>query len=143
MRIARSGAIVLLFALAGLCIGSAGARAQTFTFQVCNRSGVTASVAVSAHPAVGDSRFQVEGWWVVATGTCSTLGTFPQGWFYYYAETPTGDWHGSTVNLCIQNPGPFSRIDSGGYTCASNETLVGFNGEFVNNAGTVTWTLNP
>ena len=77
MKVARSGLTVLFLALAALCSGSAVAQAQTFTFQVCNKSTLTAYVAVAAHVAPGDDRFQVSGWWGVNAGDCSTIGNFP------------------------------------------------------------------
>jgi len=135
---------VLFFALAGLCIGSVNAQAQTFTFQVCNQSSVSASVAVSNLVAVGDSRFEVQGWWTVGAGTCSSIGNFPQGWFYYYAEQTNSAqlyWPGD-FGLCIEYPGPFDRINAAGYTCDPS-LLKQFNEEQIpSTTGTFTWTLN-
>jgi uncharacterized membrane protein len=147
MRSVKSGAIVFLFALAVLCTGSVMARAQTFNFQVCNQSAVSASVAIAALTAPGASQWQVEGWWVVPAGNCQTLGTFPDGWFYFYAEE-TGasgnQWAGTDVQLCVQYPGPFSRVDPANYSCQTNEVLRGFTGEQIpSNEGSFTWNLNP
>ena len=145
MKLARSGLTVLFFALAGLFTGSADAQAQTFNFQVCNRHNVPASVAISHLVAVGDSRFEVEGWWTVGAGNCVLTGNFPQGWFYFYAEqTNTGQvvWSGNDLMLCVQFPGPFERINTPGYSCDSDE-LKGFTGELIpSTTGTFTWNLN-
>ena len=149
MRVARSGLVVFLFALAELWVCSANVQAQTsgqtFQFQVCNTSSISASVAITNLVAVGDSRFEVQGWWTVPAGTCQIIGTYPTGWFYFYAEQ-TGNsqnvWQGTDAQLCVQHPGPFDRINLSGYNCQSNETLVGFTGEnMAADTGTFTWTL--
>lgn len=149
MRGAKCGTIVLSFALAVLCLGSVAARAQTFNLQVCNKSTVSASVAVAALTSPGASQFLIEGWWTVPAGNCQTVGSFPTGSFYYYAEE-TGNsgyqWNGTAGNLCVQYPGPFARVDSGNssYNCQSNEVLRGFISEMVpSNENTLTWNLNP
>jgi uncharacterized membrane protein len=141
----RSASAVLFFALAGLCTGTAGAQAQMFNFQVCNQSSYSASVAVTSLTAVGSSQYEVAGWWTVAAGACSVIGTFPQGWFDYYAEVtgnPSLTWAGTTVSLCVDYPGPFDRVNVAGYTCPG-DNLKGFSGEIVApTISTVTWTLN-
>jgi uncharacterized membrane protein len=146
MRAARFGVNLLFFALA-LCAGSVTAQAQTFNFQVCNRSGVSASVAVSGLTGVGSNQWNVEGWWTVPNGDCRVLGSFPDGWFYYYAEqtgASQNQWTGTALNLCVQYPGPFERVNFSGYNCQSSEQLRGFNGTLMpSNEGTFTWTLNP
>jgi uncharacterized membrane protein len=146
MSVARSGLIAFVFALAGLFVGSAGAQAQTFHFQVCNHSNVQASVATASHVSPTDGNFVVQGWWSVGPGACEWIGYFPQGWFYYYAEqTNTQDlvWKGTDAQICVQYPGPFERTNSANYTCANNEELRGFSGTNIgSNIGTYTWNLN-
>jgi uncharacterized membrane protein len=144
MRLVKSGLTILFFAL-GLCsIGVSGAQAQTFTFQVCNNSKVSASVAVSNLVSATDNRFEVQGWWTVTSGTCENLGDFPQGWFYIYAEqTNTGAevWEGD-VPLCVQYPGPFEVIHTASITCDA-DNLKQFNSENIpNTTGQYTFTLN-
>ncbi|MGD0024571.1 MAG: DUF1036 domain-containing protein [Xanthobacteraceae bacterium] len=145
MDLARSGLTSLLFALAGLCAGAASAQAQTFNLQVCNHSSVSASVATSGLAAVGSDQFVVEGWWTVGAGNCLSLGNFPQGWFYLYAEqTNSGQyvWSGTDLNLCVQYPGPFNRINTTDFTCGANE-LKGFSAVLIpSTTGTFTWNLN-
>jgi len=146
MSIVRSGLIAVLFALAPLCLGSAGAQAQTFRFQVCNHTDVQASVAAAHLVSPTDSRFEVEGWWSVGPGSCEWLGYFPQGWFYTYAEQTNTQgivWEGTDAQICVQHPGPFERINTANYTCKSDEVLVGFSGrEIPSTTGTFTWNLN-
>ena len=146
MSVARSGLIAVAFAVASLFIGSAGAQAQTFTFVVCNHNNVEASVATASHASATDSNFVVQGWWSVAAGACSTIGTFPQGTFYYYAEQTNTQqlvWQGKDAQVCVQYPGPFSRVNTTNYTCASNEQLRGFTLSTIgSNIGTFTWNLN-
>jgi uncharacterized membrane protein len=143
MGLVKSGLTVLFFAVAVLCIGAAGAQAQTFNFEVCNKSNVSASVAVSNLESVGSSRFEVQGWWTVPAGNCESLGNFPQGWFYIYAEqTNSGQevWEGD-FPLCVQFPGPFDRINSAGVTCSSDELKQFTAEEIPSTTGTFTYTL--
>jgi uncharacterized membrane protein len=88
----------------------------------------------------------VQGWGNAGPGTCSTIGTFPLGWFYYYAEetnTQAVVWSGTAANLCVAYPGPFDRIDTANYTCQSNEILRGFSGSQISTTtGAFTWNLN-
>jgi uncharacterized membrane protein len=143
MGLVKSGLTVLFLAAAVLCTGAAGAQAQTFNFEVCNKSNVSASVAVSNLESVGASRFEVQGWWTVRAGDCESLGNFPQGWFYIYAEqTNTGQevWEGD-FPLCVEFPGPFDRINTAGTTCSA-DNLKQFTSELVpSTTGTFTYTL--
>jgi uncharacterized membrane protein len=143
MVLVKSGLTVLFFAAAVLCTGAAGAQAQTFNFEVCNKSNVSASVAVSNLESVGSSRFEVQGWWTVTAGNCESLGNFPQGWFYIYAEqTNTGQevWEGD-FPLCVEFPGPFDRINSASFTCKSDELKLFTAEEIPGTTGTFTYTL--
>jgi uncharacterized membrane protein len=144
MGLVKSGFAVFFLALAVLCVGAPSAKAQMFTFEVCNRSNVSASVAVSNRVAPGDARFEVQGWWTVAAGNCENLGDFVQGWFYIYAEqTNSGRivWEGD-FPLCIQYPGPFDVVHASGITCSSN-LLKQFTAEQIpSTTGTFTYTLN-
>ena len=143
MRLVKSGLTVLFFAFVALCIGSADGHAQTFSLKVCNTSKVSASVAISNLMGVGDKRFEVQGWWTVASGDCETLGNFPQGWFYIYAEqTNTGQevWEGD-FPLCVEFPGPFDRINSASFTCKSDELKLFTAEEIPSTTGTFTYTL--
>ena len=146
MSVIRSGLIAFVFAAASLFVGTAGAQAQTFTFKVCNHSKVSASVATASHVSPTNGNFVVQGWWTVTAGACSTIGNFPQGTFYYYAEqTNTQElvWKGNDAQVCVQYPGPFSRVNSPNYTCASNEELRGFILNTIgSNIGTFTGNLN-
>lgn len=144
MSIIRAGLGAFVFTLTALCFASTGAHAQTFNFKVCNTSNVSASVAVSNLSAVGSSTFEVQGWWTVPAGNCNTIGTFPQGWFYVYAEqTNSGDivWDGDFA-LCVEFPGPFDRLNKAGYSCSGDE-LKQFTAEQIpSTTGTFTWTLH-
>jgi uncharacterized membrane protein len=135
----------LFCSLAIVLAGSGRAHSQTFTWQVCNQSGVRAAVAVTARVSPSDSRFQVQGWWVVDSGQCINMGNFPQGWVYIYAEQDGGGlyWGGNTTQTCVRYPGPWTRIATANYTCRSDERLKGFDGTFIpDGTGTYTVTLN-
>jgi uncharacterized membrane protein len=146
MRVKVAELVGFFLVLAGLCFAADSAQAQTFQFQVCNHSTVPASVATVSYVSPTDDRFVVQGWWSVAPGTCSTIGTFPQGWFYFYAEetnTQAVVWAGTDAQLCVDYPGPFSRINTANYTCTSSEVLRGFTGTQISSTtGTFTWNLN-
>ncbi len=120
-----------------------GLNAQMFPFMVCNRTAQTASVAVAAHASVTDTRWQAQGWWMVSPGQCSAIGSFPQGWFYYYAKSDSRDWPGTDKdksNTCVRTAN-FKREDPEGYKCAGDEKLVPFNGKHIESDDTFTWTL--
>ena len=141
MSLLRSVWLFAAFAATAVFGVASSANAQTFSFEVCNKSGLTAYVATSSHPAVGDDRYVVEGWWTVAAGNCTTIGTFPEGWFYFFAEASGGNWSGN-FPLCVQYPGPFKAIHTTGVTCPSNR-LKQFTEKQITSSGTFTWTLNP
>ena len=144
MTLVKSTLAVFCLTAATLCGGAAGAQAQTFPFKVCNHSGRTASVAVAAHLSTTDKRWQAQGWWEVKAGQCSTIGSFPQGWFYYYAKSSGRDWPGSgkdKSNTCVRSA-KFKRFDPEGYKCSGDEKLVAFNGKKIEDDETFTWTLD-
>jgi uncharacterized membrane protein len=144
MGLVKSGFAVIFFAVAMLCMGAPAAKAQTFTLEVCNKTNVSASVAISNRIAPGDARFEVQGWWTVPSGNCENLGEYPQGWFYIYAEqTNSGQivWEGD-FPLCVQYPGPFDVVHATGTTCPSDQ-LKQFTAEDIpSTTGTYTYTLN-
>jgi uncharacterized membrane protein len=140
MMLSRSVLAATLFGFAAMFTASA-AQAQTFSFEVCNKSNLTAYVATSHLVSVSDNRFEVEGWWTVAANSCNTIGTFPEGWFYFYAEATQGNWSGD-FPLCVQYPGPFTTIHTGSVTCADSN-LKSFTQKQITDSGTFTWTLNP
>jgi uncharacterized membrane protein len=146
MSVVKSGLVAIVFAVASLFAASAGAQAQTFSFVVCNHSSVQASVATASHASPTDANFVVQGWWSVGAGACVTIGSFPQGTFYYYAEQTNTQqlvWKGTDAQVCVQYPGPFTRTNTANYTCASNEELRGFTlSTIAANIGTFTWNLN-
>ena len=115
-----------------------------FLFRVCNNSGVTAAVAISPHVSTSDSRFRVVGWYVAEPG-CTNIGSYPKGWFYFFAEQRNSGriyWGNNDIQLCVEHPGPFDRVNVAGYTCDSSD-LKGFSSEFIDaGTGTYTWTLN-
>jgi uncharacterized membrane protein len=144
MTSAKSTLAVVCLAAAALWGGTAGAQAQTFKFEVCNHSGRTASVAVAAHLSPSDNRWQAQGWWEIKAGKCSTIGSFPQGWFYYYAKSSGRDWAGSgkdKSNTCVRSA-KFKRFDPEGYKCSGDEKLVAFNGKKIESDEPFTWTLD-
>jgi uncharacterized membrane protein len=116
MRIKKSILTAIFLASTVLCTWSGNAQAQMFEFRVCNQSNVSASVAVSYPVAKGD---EVKGWWIVNAGDCETIGSFPQGPFYFFAEqTGHGNlhWEGgaSTCRMPLGQISGFPQTDPGG-----------------------------
>ena len=144
MTLAKSTLAVLCLAAATLWGGAEGAQAQTFKFEVRNHGERTARVAIAAHVSPSDKRWQAEGWWEVRPRQCTTVGNFPQGWFYYYAKNDNRDWPGSgkdKSSTCVRSA-KFKRFDPEGYKCSGDEKLVEFNGKKIESGDTFTWTLD-
>ena len=114
---------------------------RMFDFSVCNRARSDASVALSARLAPGSSDFVVAGWWKVAPGTCRKIGSYPRGHFYMHAAAGGSTWGKGDLNLCVETPGPFKRINLANYKCASN-ALRKFSHVDVGSAKWE-WTLTP
>ncbi len=55
-----------------------------FTFEVCNQTAVKLWVSVVYQE--GQTGI-VRGWWSVDPGACRTIGRYPKGYFYYFAQT--------------------------------------------------------
>lgn len=114
-----------------------------FAFEVCNKSGKRASVAVMGRsdPA---SPFIIQGWHTVTAGSCETIGRFARGTFYAMASLwgdVTRGWWQKDIQLCVKLPGPFNRVNSESYKCGRNEKLVPFR-KFSITSPKQTWTLN-
>jgi uncharacterized membrane protein len=141
MRAAKWGLSAILGALSMISVGVGEARSQDAFVVVCNRSGIDAWVAVTAHPTTGDPRFLISGWFEVVPGSCRELYYVGRGWAYFYAETSRGEayWAGNSQRFCVNYPGPFNRYISDAYNC-SGVFLKSFNGYYVE-GGTFTWTL--
>ena len=144
MGIRRPGLAVLLGLFATISIGVGEARSQLALLRVCNQSHDTAQVAITAHPAPGDSRFLIKGWWIVHPGTCVNAQTAPlRQWAYFYAEAYSGadvEWRGRDQRFCVSYPGPFERFISSSYSCSGN-VLKSFTGYFIDEE-MFTWYLD-
>jgi uncharacterized membrane protein len=147
MRSAKAILAVVLCASAMLFVAAGEARSQTFDYVFCNKTRVKVLVAVATLVSPGDKRFKVEGWWTIPAEQCANIGAFPKGWAYYYAEQDDPDtarWEADDVGICVEYPGPFERILTPNYSCASNQKIQGFKSIFVDaDTGSVTITLNP
>ena len=106
---------------------------------------MSASVAIfeiRSRSATNGSRSRAGG--LVTSGNCETLGNFPQGWFYIYAEqTNTGQqkvWEGDFPNSASSFRGR-SIVSTAGTTCTA-DNLKQFTSELVpSTTGTFTYTL--
>ena len=128
-----------------LCGGSPDASADysPFSFQVCNKTDTPASVAVYYTDLAIAVMWHAQGWWVVNLNQCTVIGSFPKGWFYYYAKSSNRDWVGSNPDwaICVSNS-QFTRADFPGSntTCSSDQKKV-FTRNFVETPS-LTWTLD-
>jgi uncharacterized membrane protein len=116
---------------------------EFFTFEVCNKSGRWAAVAISGRETPGSNVWIVQGWWRVSPGQCIDIGRYVRGYFYAMAEqvNSPGRWTGNAARICVEHPGPFKRINTPGYSCGYND-LIPFNSFLVTRANEV-WTLMP
>lgn len=145
-------ALAAAMALAGVADAStaaaqskpgAGGRA-TIDLKVCNRSGRSATVAVS-YVQPGESQFINRGWYDVANGACRDLVTTDNANFYFYADATDGsgrNWKGSHT-LCVQYPGPYTFYSDGRSECASGQETREFSAFHADEPGSWTWTLDP
>ena len=111
-----------------------------FTFKVCNKSKYDAQVAISHRVDPSSKDFYVRGWYFVDAGECATIGDYPSGWFYHYAENRddnTQFW-GGEFDLCVSYK-KFTWINEGG-SC-DKDLLKPFVEKDIK-PGTYTWTLN-
>jgi uncharacterized membrane protein len=100
------------------------ASGNQFRFHVCNRSGAPAHIAVSYQISRNPDRFETRGWSRIEPGTCSNLGPYPRGLFWYYAFNERGEWAGDT-KLCVDKRAGFRRSYGKGYIC--RDDFVNFN----------------
>ena len=103
-----------------------------------------ASVAVEHYVSPTDKNFVIRGWWTVPTGECQTIGSFPKGWFYYYAAeygTDEFEWAGTDAKVCISRIGQVERMHTKTTIC-TGKYLRGFHAAQVDYPS-VTWNLDP
>ena len=118
---------------------------EYFDFEVCNQSKVEGRIAVMGrkNPLAGD--WTVEGWFRVLSGTCSIIGKYAKRAVYsvaLVAGAPNIGARGTDTKLCVEFPGPFSRVHTEGYKCRPNERLESFKRiEVSPTDGKFTWRL--
>lgn len=124
--------------------GGGGGDDDYFEFVVCNKSRSRVSVAITYLADVGSEDFYVRGWYNVNAGDCDRIGSFPKGYFYYYAKQYRGEghWPGKDLQFCVEFPGPFKRLNREGYRCGKSEQLRTFHAKVIDSPK-FTWTLNP
>lgn len=94
--------------------------ARYFMFKICNHTPVAVAVAVEYFSPPDRDRV-VKGWIRLQPGNCSTPERFLKGDFSFYANEVGGrnEWRGSSP-ICVEFPGPFTRVRGGGSQCAPN-----------------------
>jgi uncharacterized membrane protein len=142
MRASKWGVSIVLGLSSSISVGAGAAQAQTTLLRVCNEADVVAYAVVTAHPAPGDLRFLISGWYRVETGRCGNIRYVAAGWIYLYAESQGNPmvWRGADKRFCVAYPGPFERFISGDHICFL-DLLKGFTAYFIQ-PGVFTWTLH-
>lgn len=99
----------------------------TFHLTVCNKTSNRISVAIY-HYHYDKEKWAVQGWWNVSAYDCTGIGRFTKGSIYFYGETRGRrfHWSGNDIKLCVRHPGPWLRVNRGGYKCRRNENLRSF-----------------
>ncbi len=144
----RDGPVILclcIFGLLAFLATPAHAQQQdVFQLQVCNRSTFQAWFAFVSRESPQSSAFVIQGWFPVDPGPCRPTWSFSKGWFFYYAEDSTRrrTWPGQAGTFCIRRPDKWmAKVPSTNYSCQSNESPQGFNGQEVNSPALIV-TLN-
>jgi uncharacterized membrane protein len=106
---------------------------------LCNKTSLKIYAAVTYRQSVGSDNWIVEGWKNIEPYTCFDVRAPNDSVFYDYAEDDAGGIWGGDFKLCVEHPGPFSRVNSSSYTCEPAE-LKGF--DTVNVTGLADKTVN-
>lgn len=114
----------------------------TVLLHLCNKTGSKVYVALSYRPDDDSDDWIVEGWHNVAPYSCVDKRVPNTSVVYDYAEDDSDHYWGGDFNLCVQYPGPFSRVNTSGYTCSSNE-LKGFSEDDVTGLSEANINYNP
>lgn len=111
------------------------------TLVVCNESDEEVFVAYASLKAPGSSTWTLQGWRDVPARACNDAAVFVRGNLYVYAESQNHRWTGSSRTFCVPQEA-FERDLTDGYTCRSDERLLGFyEKEIYDSTETFTWTL--
>ncbi|MFJ6024192.1 DUF1036 domain-containing protein [Brevundimonas sp. NPDC092305] len=128
----------------GMGGGKQAAPTSTVDLRACNRSGRSASVAVS-YVEIGTSQFVNRGWYDVAAGSCVDLPSTDNANFYFYADATDGSgrrWQGGHT-LCVEYPGPYTFYSTGGTECAAGQEVRNFVAAHADEPGPWIWNLDP
>ncbi len=113
------------------------------TIHLCNKTGLKVYAAIGYRQSVGSDNWMVEGWKVISPYSCFQDISVPNdSVFYDYAEDDDNGTWGGDFTLCVDHPGPFSRVNRGDYTCDAKE-LKGFATVDVTGLSEKTINFNP
>jgi uncharacterized membrane protein len=137
-------AATAILAVAPVSTASARQNAgQYINVNICNLTSAKIFVALSYLKEPGSSDWIVEGWKNIGGNSCQDYDLPRTGWFYYYAEDEgDGYWGADDIQLCVEHPGPFRRVNRKDYTCAGSE-LKGFRGVDPSNSSSYTVNIRP
>lgn len=119
-----------------------GSAPTMVNLHLCNKTSTKIYVALGYRETVGSDNWIVEGWKNIAAYACFDISVPNDSVVYDYAEDDDDGTWGGDFDLCVQHPGPFRRINSGDYTCDSNE-LKGFKTVDVTGLADKTINFNP
>lgn len=121
--------------LAGVCLAAfsaSDASAQSFSFQLCNKSSTRVYVAASYIPAEGqgdDPIYVTTGWWLMAVGECATLFQTSGQYVYLHGEVEGNINRGyfGEKNFCVTEKQFTNRKRaSEGGVCENDYRLASF-----------------
>jgi hypothetical protein len=131
----------------------AGGSAE-FLLTVCNKSKELTFAAVGSRipqSGAGEHPTRVQGWWQVAPGECSKIGTLPDPGFLIHLRSQGGNTatfkDRPSVPLCVNIKDAFTATVASpkqeAKQCPADQTLVMFQMFVVGQARAYTLTVNP
>lgn len=108
---------------------------ERYTLKLCNKSArdsVFGAIAVYDQPT--DGNLTVHAWYKVNKGSCANVatrsfGTYASHTIFVFGQSGTAIWppeKNAELNLCVDNKGPYKRVNSKDYKCRGNEVLRKF-----------------
>jgi hypothetical protein len=108
---------------------------ERYTLKLCNKSNrqsVFGAIAVYDEPT--DNQLTVHAWYKVEKGNCANVatrgfGNYSSHTIFVFGQSGNVIWppeKNAELNLCVDNKGPYKRVNSKDYKCRSGEVLRKF-----------------
>jgi hypothetical protein len=109
--------------------GAPGGQPQaspTFAFSVCNKGGVGDAYISLLYGA--PNGYRAQGWWKVAQGQCTNVGSFNRPAVYMFAMAGQYTWSKQDTTQCVNMTAGFDYTMDGRtpHQCTAGEELKGF-----------------